>query len=41
MKASKKLKFILKNTIIDITLSYASETSTLTKREGERAIERF
>jgi hypothetical protein len=30
---SKKLKLILKNTIIDKTLTYASETSTLTKRD--------
>jgi hypothetical protein len=29
----KKLKLILKNTIIDKTLTYASETSTLTKRD--------
>ena len=28
----KKLKLILKNTIIDKTLAYALETSTLTKR---------
>jgi hypothetical protein len=33
IKTSKKLKFILKNTIIDKTLTYASETSTLTKRD--------
>jgi hypothetical protein len=32
---SKKLKLILKNTIIDKTLTYASETSTLTERERE------
>jgi hypothetical protein len=31
---SKKLKLILKNTIIDKTLTYASETTTLTK--GDR-----
>jgi len=30
---SKKLKLILKNTIIDKTLAYALETSTLTKRD--------
>ena len=30
---SKKLKLILKNTIIDKTLTYALETSTLTKRD--------
>ena len=29
---SKKLRLILKNTIIDKTLTYALETSTLTKR---------
>jgi len=29
----KKLKLILKNTIIDKTLAYALETSTLTKRD--------
>jgi hypothetical protein len=29
---SKKLKLILKNTIIDKTLTYASETWVLTKR---------
>jgi hypothetical protein len=33
MKTSKKLKLILKNTIIDKTLTYASETSTPTQRE--------
>jgi hypothetical protein len=33
---SKKLKLILKNTIIDKTLTYASETSTLTKRERKQ-----
>jgi hypothetical protein len=37
---SKKLKLILKNTTIDKTLTYASETWTLTKRERE-AIEHF
>jgi len=30
---SKKLKLILNNTKIDKTLTYASETSTLTKRD--------
>jgi hypothetical protein len=33
---SKKLKLILKNTIIYKTLTYASETSTLTKRERKQ-----
>jgi hypothetical protein len=33
---SKKLKLILKNIIIDKTLTYASETSTLTKRDRKR-----
>jgi hypothetical protein len=33
---SKKIKLILKNTIIDKTLTYASETSTLTKRERKQ-----
>jgi hypothetical protein len=32
----KKLKLILKNAIIDKTLTYASETSTLTKRDGKQ-----
>jgi hypothetical protein len=32
----KKPKLILKNTIIDKTLTYASETSTLTKRERKQ-----
>jgi hypothetical protein len=32
-KISKKLKLILKNTIIDKTLTYASETLTLTKSD--------
>jgi hypothetical protein len=32
----KKLKLILKNTIIDKTLTYASETSTLTKRDKKQ-----
>jgi hypothetical protein len=33
---SKELKLKLKNTIIDKTLTYASETSTLTKRERKQ-----
>jgi hypothetical protein len=33
---SKKLKLILKNTVIDKTLTFASETSALTKREGKQ-----
>ena len=33
---SKKLKFIIKNTIIDKTLTYALETSTLTKRDRKQ-----
>jgi hypothetical protein len=33
---SKKLKLILKNTIIDKMLTYASETSTLTKRDRKQ-----
>jgi hypothetical protein len=33
---SKKLKLILKNAIIDQTLTYASETSTLTKRDRKQ-----
>jgi hypothetical protein len=33
---SKKLKLILKNTIIDKTLTYASETMTLTKRDRKQ-----
>ena len=33
---SKKLKFILKNAIIDKTLTYALETSTLTKRNRKQ-----
>jgi hypothetical protein len=33
---SKKLKLILKNTIIDKTLTYALETLTLTKRERKQ-----
>jgi hypothetical protein len=32
----KKLKFRLKNTIIDQTLTYASETGTLTQRERKQ-----
>jgi len=33
---SKKLKLRLKNTIIDKTLTYASETGTLTKRDRKQ-----
>jgi hypothetical protein len=33
---SKKLKLILKRTIIDITLTYALETSTLTNRDRKQ-----
>jgi hypothetical protein len=33
---SKKLKLILKNTIIDQTLAHALETSTLTKRDRKQ-----
>jgi hypothetical protein len=33
---SKKLKLILKNTIIDKTLTYALETSTLKKRDRKQ-----
>ena len=33
---SKKLKLTLKNTIIDKTLAYALETSTLTKRDRKQ-----
>ena len=33
---SKKLKLILKNTIIYNTLTYALETSTLTKRDRKQ-----
>jgi hypothetical protein len=33
---NKKLKLILKNTIIDKTLTYALETSTLTKRDKKQ-----
>jgi hypothetical protein len=36
IKTSKKLKLILNNTIIDKTLTYASETSTLTKRDRKQ-----
>jgi hypothetical protein len=32
----KRLKLILKNTIIDRTLTYASETSILTKRDRKQ-----
>ena len=32
----QKLKLILKNTIIDKTLTYALETSTLTKRDRKQ-----
>ena len=35
-QTSKKLKLILKNTIIDKTLAYALETSTLTKRDRKK-----
>jgi hypothetical protein len=33
---SKQLKLILKNTIIDKTLTYPSETSALTKRDRKQ-----
>jgi hypothetical protein len=33
---SKKNKLVLKNTIIDKTLTYPSETSTLTKRDRKQ-----
>ena len=33
---SKKLKLIIKNIIIDKTLTYALETSTLTKRDRKQ-----
>jgi hypothetical protein len=33
---SKKLKLILKSTIIDKRLTYASETSTLTKKDRKQ-----
>jgi transcriptional antiterminator len=33
---SKKLKLIIKNTIIDKMLTYISETSTLTKRDRKQ-----
>jgi hypothetical protein len=36
IKTSKKLKLRLKNIIIDKTLSYASETCTLTERERKQ-----
>ena len=36
MYIPKKLKLILKNTIIDKTLTYALETSTLTQRDRKR-----
>jgi hypothetical protein len=36
IKTSKKLKLILKNTIIDKKLTYALETSTLTKRDRKK-----
>ena len=36
IKTSKKLKLILKNTIIDKTLTYALETWTLTKRDRKQ-----
>jgi hypothetical protein len=32
----KKLKLVLKNIIIDKTLTYASDTSTLTKRDRKQ-----
>jgi hypothetical protein len=32
----KKIKLILKNTIIDKTLTYALETSTLTKKDRKQ-----
>ena len=35
-EASKELKLRLKNTIIDKTLTYASETWTLTKRDRKQ-----
>jgi hypothetical protein len=35
---SKKLKLSLKNTIIDKTLTYASETWTLTKRDRKQSL---
>jgi len=37
---SKKLKLRLKNTIIDKTLTYASETWILTKRDRKKFFER-
>jgi hypothetical protein len=36
IKTSQKLKLILKNTIIDKMLTYASETSTLTNRDRKQ-----
>jgi hypothetical protein len=36
ISTSKKLKLRLKNTIIDKTLTYASETWTLTKRDRKQ-----
>jgi hypothetical protein len=33
---SKKIKLILKNTIINVTLIYTSETCTLTKRDRKQ-----
>jgi hypothetical protein len=36
IKTYLKLKLILKNTIIDKTLTYTSETSTLTKRDRKK-----
>jgi hypothetical protein len=33
---SKKLKLIPRNTVVDKTLTYASETSTLTKRDRKQ-----
>jgi hypothetical protein len=36
IKTSKKLKLILKNTIIDKTLTYASDTWILTKRDRKQ-----
>jgi hypothetical protein len=35
-KISRKLKLSLKNTIIDKTLTYASETWTLTKKDRKQ-----
>jgi hypothetical protein len=36
IKTPKKLKLILRNTIIDKTLTYASQTLTLTKRDTKQ-----